>query len=49
MRDRELHEEQEKSKKYTGPVGKNPWGAIAEVCTYKYLDQINLIINSELS
>ena len=30
MRDRELHEEAEKSKKYSGPVGKNPWGAIAE-------------------
>ena len=30
MRDAELHEETEKSKKYTGPVGKNPWGAIAE-------------------
>ena len=30
MRDRELHEEAEKSKKYNGPVGKNPWGAIAE-------------------
>ena len=30
MRDRELHEEAEASKKYSGPVGKNPWGAIAE-------------------
>ena len=37
MRDRELHEEQEKSKKYTGTVGKNPWGAIAEVCLMNIL------------
>lgn len=30
LRDQEIAEEREKSKKYTGPVGSNPWGAIAE-------------------
>ena len=28
--DQQMHEEHEASKKYTGPVGRNPWGAIAE-------------------
>ena len=30
MRDREMVELEQQSKKYTGPVGKNPWGAIAQ-------------------
>ena len=28
--DQKLHEEHERSKKYTGPVGSNPWGQIAQ-------------------
>ena len=28
--DQQMHEEHEASKKYTGPAGRNPWGAIAE-------------------
>ncbi len=28
--DREQHEVREREKKYTGPVGKNPWGGIAK-------------------
>lgn len=29
-RDREAFEERERGKKYNGPVGKNPWGSIAQ-------------------
>ncbi len=30
LSDRAAHEEREREKKYTGPVGKNPWGGIAK-------------------
>ena len=33
--DQQVHEEQEKQKRYNGPVGKNPWGSIAHAWTAK--------------
>ncbi len=38
--DQEQHEFQERQKKYSGPVGKNPWGGIAKDWTAKLVSFI---------